>query len=296
MHSDKRILLACILNVTFSVFELVGSFFTGSTAILSDSVHDFGDAVALGASYFLERKSKKKPDKNYTYGYMRYSLLGGIISSIFLLLGSFFAIYQGIYRIFSAVEINYDGMILLSLIGVIVNFAAAYFTHGGKSLNQKAVNLHMLEDVAGWAVVLVGALLMKITYIRYIDPVMSILIAIFILVNAGKNLKSTIDIFLEKVPKDVDAEGLKKTLLLAEGVSDIHHLHIHSLDGIHHIATIHIVIKDGFKKETIRKIFSDYNVAHITIETEALGEECENHECKILNNKPTEHCHHHHHH
>lgn len=239
MHSDKRILLACILNFTFSVFELVGSFFTGSTAILSDSVHDFGDALTLGVSYFLERKSKKKPDKNYTYGYMRYSLLGGIISSIFLLLGSLFAIYQGIYRIFSAVEINYDGMILLSIIGVVVNFAAAYFTHGGKSLNQKAVNLHMLEDVAGWALVLLGALLMKITDIRYIDPVMSILIAIFILVNAGKNLKSAIDIFLEKVPKDVDAEGLKKALLLAEGVLDIHHLHIHSLDGIHHIATVH---------------------------------------------------------
>ncbi len=294
MNSDKRMLLACILNFGFSIFELVGSFFTGSTAILSDSVHDLGDGLTLAMSYFLERKAKKNPDKNYTYGYMRYSLLGGVISSVFLFSGSVFAIYTGIHRIFSAAEINYGGMILLSLIGVIMNFAAAYFTHGGKSLNQRAVNLHMLEDVAGWAVVLIGAVLMKITDITYIDPIMSIIIAIFILVNAGKNLKSAMGIFLEKVPKEVDADGLKKALLLVDGVSDVHHLHIHSLDGIHHIATVHIVTKEGFKKDTVRKIFSDYKIAHVTLETEAFGEECENCGCEILSDRDLRNCHHHH--
>ncbi len=294
MKSDKRILWACVLNFGFSLFELAGSFFTGSTAVFTDSLHDFGDGLALIISYFFETKGKKSPDKIYTYGYMRYSLLGGIISSLFLIAGSFFAIYKGIYRIFVPIEINYEGIILLSFIGLVVNFAAVYFTHGGSSLNQKAVNLHMLEDVAGWATVLIGALLMKFTDISQIDPVMSILIAIFILINAGKNIKAALDIFLEKVPKGLDATKLENSLLSVKGVEDVHHIHIHSLDGVNNVATVHVVISDGFEKEAIRNVFADYNIFHVTIETENGEEVCKSCECQILKSEAETHCHNHH--
>ena len=158
MKSDRSILIAFLLNLSFSIFELFGGFFTNSVAIMSDAVHDFGDAISIGVSYFLEKVSKKKPDSKYTYGYVRYSVLGALVTNIILILGSVLVIIGGVKRFIVPVNINYDGMIVFAIFGVIVNFGAAYFTKKGDSLNQKAVNLHMLEDMLGWVVVLLGAL------------------------------------------------------------------------------------------------------------------------------------------
>ena len=183
--SESNILIAFILNLFFSVFELFGGIFTNSIAIISDAIHDFGDAISIGISYFLEKKSKKKPDNKYTYGYIRYSTLGALITNVILIVGSVLVIYGAIERFFNPVEINYNGMIVFAVFGVFVNFVAVYFTKGGKSLNQKAVNLHMLEDVLGWLVVLIGAIVVKFTEINRIDSVISIAVALFILVNAS---------------------------------------------------------------------------------------------------------------
>ena len=128
MKTEKNILWAFLLNFFFSIFEFIGGIFTGSVAILSDAVHDIGDSVSIGASYFFERKSKRAPDKRYTYGYGRYSVLGGLITVFILIIGSVFVIYNAINRIISPVEINYDAMIIFAVVGVIVNFLAALFT------------------------------------------------------------------------------------------------------------------------------------------------------------------------
>ena len=193
MKTEKNILTAFILNISFSIFELIGGIFTNSISIISDAVHDFGDALSIGISLILEKISKKKPDEKYTYGYARYSVLGALITTIVLTIGSIFVILGGINRILNPKPINYDGMIIFAIFGVVINFLAAYFTREGNSINQKAVNLHMLEDVLGWVVVLIGSILMKFTNISLVDSIMSIGIAIFILINAFKNLKDILD-------------------------------------------------------------------------------------------------------
>ena len=183
MKTEKNILIAFILNISFSVIEFFGGIFTNSVAIISDSIHDFGDALSIGISYFLEKKSKKHADKKYTYGYTRYSVLGGVITTTILLVGSMLVIYGAFKRLLNPVDINYQGMIVFAVIGVILNFIAAYVTRDGESINQKAVNLHMLEDVLGWVIVLVGAIIMNFTNIRVLDSLMSIGVALFILVS-----------------------------------------------------------------------------------------------------------------
>ena len=198
MKTTRNILIAFILNFAFSVFEFVGGLFTGSVAIVSDAVHDIGDAASIGISYFLERKSKKQPDETYTYGYARFSVIGSVITTLILLFGSCVVIYNAIQRILTPTPIHYNGMIVFAIVGVVVNLAAALFTREGHSLNQKAVNLHMLEDVLGWIVVLVGAIVMRFTDFALIDPLMSIGVAVFILINAVGNLKEVLDLFLEK--------------------------------------------------------------------------------------------------
>ena len=161
--SENKILIAFLLNLLFSIFEFIGGMITGSIAIASDSVHDFGDACSIGISYFLEKMSKRKPNNKYTYGYIRYSLLGSIITISILLVGSIFVIYQSINRIIYPAPIDYNGMIVFAVFGVFINLIAGYVTKDGESLNQKSVNLHMLEDVLGWIVVLIGSILIRFT-------------------------------------------------------------------------------------------------------------------------------------
>ena len=182
MKSDKNILIAFLLNLFFSVFEFIGGIITNSISIVSDSIHDFGDAISIGISYILEKVSKKKPNKKYTYGYLRYSVLGALITTIILLIGSILIIYNAIKRIMDPIDINYNGMILFAIVGVIVNFIAAKVTKHGHSLNQKSVNLHMIEDVLGWIVVLIGAVVMKFTDLSIIDPNLSVLVALYIFI------------------------------------------------------------------------------------------------------------------
>ena len=163
MKTEKKILIAFLLNLTFSIIEFIGGTITNSVAIISDSIHDMEDAMSIAISYFLERKSTKKSDNKYTYGYIRYSVLGSIITTFILLGGSILVIYNAILRLFNPIKINYNGMIILALIGVLVNFLAAYFTKEGDSLNQKSVNFQLIEDVLGWLVVLIGAIIMRFT-------------------------------------------------------------------------------------------------------------------------------------
>ncbi len=294
MNSQKNILIAFVLNIIFSLFELIGGIFTNSVAIISDSIHDIGDAISIGISYFLEKKSKKSPDNTYTYGYARYSVLGATITTVILLLGSGLVIFNAIKRLINPVTINYDGMIIFALVGVVINFVAAYFTKEGESINQRSVNLHMLEDVLGWVVVLIGAIIMRFTDISRIDPIMSILVAIFIFVNALKNLKSILDLFLEKTPNGVSVDEIKTHLLEIENIIDVHHIHIWSMDNSNNYATMHVVVKDKNMniKHKVREELKEHGINHVTIEIEDKTEKCEDTKCNIDVSNTNIHHHH----
>lgn len=295
MKTEKNILVAFILNLAFSIFEFIGGIFTGSVAIVSDAVHDIGDAASIGISYFLEKKSKKQPDETHTYGYARYSVIGSVITTLILLLGSAAVIYNAVLRIITPTEINYNGMIVFAVVGVVVNFLAAFFTRHGDSLNQKAVNLHMLEDVLGWIVVLIGAIVMRFTDFAILDAIMSIGVALFILINAIRNLKEVLDLFLEKTPCGVSVAEIKEHIMEIDGVSDVHHIHVWSMDGQSNYATMHIVtdFDAHIIKELVREELKEHGIGHVTLELEAVGEHCHDQSCHV---ETVAHGHHHHHH
>ena len=297
MKTEKNILIAFILNLAFSVFEFIGGMVTGSVAIVSDAVHDVGDAASIGISYFLEKRSKKQPDEMYTYGYARYSVIGSVITTLILLFGSCMVIYNAACRIIAPTEINYNGMIVFAIIGVAVNFCAAFFTREGDSLNQKAVNLHMLEDVLGWAVVLVGAVVMRFTDFAIIDPLMSMGVAVFILINAIKNLREAIDLFLEKTPRGVDVSEIRAHIMALDGVLDAHHIHIWSMDGHNNYATMHVVTNADHHeiKEQLREELRKHGIGHVTLELESEGEHCHDAHCHVDFGESHHHHHHHHH-
>ena len=298
MKTERNILIAFILNFAFSVFEFFGGVFTGSVAIISDAIHDMGDAFSIGISFFLEKKSKKQPDEAYTYGYSRYAVIGSVLTTLILLLGSLAVIYHAILRMIDPVEINYNGMILFAIVGVCVNLAAALLTRDGDSLNQRAVNLHMLEDVLGWIVVLVGAVVMRFTNFYMIDSLMSIGVAIFILVNALKGLKEALDLFLEKTPHGISIREITEHICEIDGVLGVHHIHIWSMDGHNNYATMHVVVNgDKHKiKHNIREELKEHGIGHATLELEEENEHCHEEHCHVDVVSSSGHHHHHHHH
>ena len=294
MKTEKNIFFAFILNLAFSVFEFIGGVFTGSVAIISDAIHDIGDATSIGVAFFLEKKSKKQPDKKYTYGYARYSVIGSVLTTLILLLGSAMIIYNAVLRIISPTEINYNGMIIFAIVGVCVNLGAALLTRDGDSLNQKAVNLHMLEDVLGWVVVLVGAIVMRFTDFYIIDPLMSIGVAIFILINALKNLKEILDLFLEKTPRDISIDEIAEHICEVEGVLSVHHIHVWSMDGHNNYATMHVVVKGDTHtiKHNIRGELKEHGIGHATLEIETEDEHCHEEHCHVDGVSSAGHHHH----
>lgn len=279
MKADKKILIAFLLNLCFSIFEFIGGTITGSVAILSDAMHDMGDAISIGISYFLEKKSKKKADNTFTYGYVRYSVFGAVVTTSILMVGSIIIIYNAIMRILHPVTIDYQGMILLALIGVVVNIAAAYVTKDGNNVNQKAVNLHMLEDVLGWVVVLIGAIIMRFIDIPILDPILSILVASYILYHACLNLKKILEVFLEKVPENVDLTKVQEDLLTISHVQNVHHIHVWTIDGSYTLATMHVVVDATIEeyasiKKEIRHLLKTNHIDHVTLEFETNNERC----------------------
>ncbi len=297
MKTQRNIFIAFVLNLAFSLFELVGGIITGSIAIASDAIHDLGDAAGIGVSYFLERKSKRQPDKTYTYGYARFSVLGSVITTAILLIGSAVVIVNAVGRLFSPQQIHYDGMIVFAIVGVCVNTLAAFFTREGDSLNQKAVNLHMLEDVFGWVIVLVGAVVMRFTDFALLDALLSIGVAAFIFIHAAETLKTVIDLFLEKAPHGLSVEKIREAVMGIDGVKDAHHIHIRSIDGHNHDATMHVVTNDPHRvKDQVRDVLQKMGIGHVTIETEAVGEHCHQTHCHTEEHHHCGHHHHHHHH
>jgi len=291
MKTEKNILIAFLLNLLFSLFELFGGFFTNSVAIISDAIHDFGDSISIGISYFLEKKSKKKPDNKYTYGYTRYSILGAFITNTILITGSVLVIVSATQRIINPIEINYNGMLIFAIFGASINFLAAYFTKDGDSLNQKAVNLHMFEDVLGWLIVLIGSFIIKLTKILWIDSVISIIVSIIIILRIISHLNEVLNLFLLKTPVDIDIKEIKKHIMSIDGVKDVHHLHVWSLDGINNFATLHVVT-NGNIKDKIRSEMKKFEINNVTMEVENEEEVCSCKHCVIKEDK---HTHHHHH-
>jgi len=296
LKSQRNIFIAFLLNLFFAVFEFIGGLFTGSFAIISDSLHDLGDAAGIGISFLFEKKSMQKPDDNYTYGYTRYSVMGSLVMTLILIFGSFAIIYNAVIKLLNPAEINYNGMIFLAVVGTCVNLIAAIVTHKGESLNQKAVNLHMLEDVLGWVIVLIGAVVMKFTDITIIDPILSIAVSLFVFISALKTLVSALSVFLEKTPKEINIAEIKAELSEIEGICDVHHIHLWSMDGNNNYATMHIVTDSNpvSVKEAVKEKLRMYNISHTTLELESTNENCNQISCEACKGHH-DHTHHHHH-
>lgn len=300
--SQNNILVAFLLNFVFVLIEAIGGFLTNSVAILSDAIHDFGDCVAIGTAFFLEKKSNKKANLKYSYGYKRYSVISALLSSAILLVGGAVVIYTSILRIITPKPINGLGMLIIASVGVVINGIAVLKTAKGHNINEKAISLHLLEDVLGWIIVLIGSLFVFLFNITIIDPILSIIVTMFIIFNVVKHIIEIIGILTEKTPKHFDTAKFKAEVMQVENVYDVHHIHVWSLSDETSLATLHVTVtqqtqlSDFHKiKQQIDKISKQFKICHTTIQLDTIDEHCHDH-CTVVEKKDDVHCHAHHHH
>lgn len=283
MQSSKNMTIAFLLNFSFAILEFIFGFMFNSSAVLADAVHDTGDAMAIGLSTLFEKISNKKEDKKYTLGYKRYSLLGALLTSVILLVGSTLVIIENVPKVFEPEKVNYDGMLVLGIFAIIVNLAASKVVgHGhGHSHNESILSLHFLEDILGWVAVILVSIVLRFTDWYFLDPLLSLLIAGFILSKALPKFWENIKIFLDHIPSDIDLSQLYQEILAVENVQAITQLNVWTTDGLEKFAMIHICLKNpdllAETQATLRQELQVYGITKITIQTDSSLEEHDKH-------------------
>jgi cobalt-zinc-cadmium efflux system protein len=229
--SSANITFAFFLNFGFSIIELVGGLWIGSLAVIANAVHDFGDSVSLATAWFLERLANRSRDNKFNFGYRRFSLLSALVSGVVITTGSVIIAFQAIERFFEPHVPTSSAMMFLAIIGLAANSLAAWRMSHGPTQNEKVLTWHLFTDVAGWAIVLLGALVIQYTGWSWIDPALALGLAVFVSFNVFRYLKETAYLFLQGRPANFDEELFVSEAMAVNGVEKVDHLAIWSLDG-----------------------------------------------------------------
>lgn len=303
MSSKRAVWLAFFLNLSFAIVEFIAGGIFGSSAVLADSVHDLGDALAIGLSAFLETISNREEDSRYTLGYKRFSLLGAILTAVILITGSTLVILENISKFIEPQPVDHEGMLWLGVIAIVINLTASLIVRKGQTKNESILSLHFLEDTLGWLAVIVVAIILRYTDWYFLDPLLSLGISAFILSQALPRFWSTVKIFLDAVPEGVDIKQVKNDLEQLDNVASINQLNLWTMDGLEKNAIVHVCLKRMEQmevcKEAIRALLKERGFQNVTIEVD---EDLATHRSHKRNIEELEasqshgHDHHHHHH
>lgn len=261
--------ITILFNLTFSILEIIGGFLTNSISIISSAIHDFGDSITVCLENLFNKKSKQKPNNKYSFGYSRYKLIGKFFTSILLLITSGIIIYFAINRIKNPLNINYDGMIIFSIFGILLNAYVAY-----KLKNDKENNYNTMIDVYGWLIVLISSILIKLFKIFIIDPVVAIIMALYMLYQTYKYLNEIFIAIMEKVPVALNIDKIQNDIIINNSnIKEIDNLNIWSIDNKNIYFTGHIILNENLDykkiielKNNIKKYLNEQNINHITLE------------------------------
>ena len=286
MKAKYAVWLAFFLNLTYAIVEFIAGGIFGSSAVLADSVHDLGDAIAIGISAFLETISNREEDNQYTLGYKRFSLLGALVTAIILMTGSVLVILENVTKILNPQPVNDEGILWLGIIAITINVLASLVVGKGKTKNESILSLHFLEDTLGWLAVILMAIVLRFTDWYILDPLLSLVISFFILSKALPRFWSTLKIFLDAVPEGVETGDLEKDLETLTNVKSVNQLSIWSMDGLENNAIIHLCLEDWEEmtetKNQVRQLLEERGVQNITIEVDTSQGDHAQHKRKVI--------------
>ncbi len=269
--AGQNLAFVFFMNLTFNIIVILGGLATNSMAILSDCIHDLSDTISIALAWYLERIAQKESTYKYSYGYQRFSILGAVIISIFVIVMAFVILSEAISRLFSPEGVDAQGMFIIAIIGLIFKSISVYRLHRGETFNEKAIFFHQMGDIFEWITILIlSIVLMFWKGAQYLDQFISIGIAVWLIFNLGRNLIKSVQVLLQKTPDSFDVDEFKTLINNIEGVVAIEDFHVWSLDGIDSVLTIKVVIDNWNNQEEIKKEIYDfaskYHIIDITIE------------------------------
>ena len=280
LDSQRNLLVAFAMNLCFAAVELVGGLYIGSIAVLSNALHDAGDAMSLGVGYFLQRRAEQGPSEKFSYGMRRLSLLSAVISGLVICAGGAFIVYESILKIANPGEPKAGGMFVFAIAGIVINGIAAWRLGHGQTQNEKILSWHLIEDMLGWVAVLIGAICIWLFDWRWVDAALGLAISVFVSYNVLRHLVHTAALFLQGNPHPEKLREFRETILKFSDVLNLHDLHFWSLDGAHHVLSMHVVtslpLTKSFElKNRIRKESFRLGECHLTIEVESPEDKCD---------------------
>lgn len=269
--AGQNLAFVFFMNLTFNIIVIIGGLATNSMAILADCIHDMSDTISIAFAWFLEHVAQKDSTDNYSYGYQRFSILGAVVISVFVIIMALVILSEAIPRLFSPEGVDAGGMLLVAIVGIIFKSISVYRLHDGETFNEKAILIHQLGDIFEWVAILVlSIVLMFWDGAPYLDPFVSIGIALWLIFNLGRNLYKSLEVLLQKTPDYFDVEEFKSSITSIEGVNAIDDFHVWSLDGIDSVLTLKVAIDDLNSQEKIKNeiydMSSKYHIVDITIE------------------------------
>ena len=261
------------MNLTFNIIVILGGLATNSMAILADCIHDMSDTISIALAWALEKIAQKDSTDKYSYGYQRFSILGAVVISVFVIIMACIILSEAIPRLFAPESVDASGMLIVAVVGIIFKSISVYRLHEGETFNEKAILFHQLGDVFEWVAILaLSLILMFWDGAPYLDPFVSIGIAIWLIFNLGRNLYKSIEVLLQKTPDNFNVDEFKGQIIAIDGVNDIDDFHIWSLDGIDSVMTLKVDVdlaRDASEiKKEIYAISNKHHVVDITIEFE----------------------------
>lgn len=285
MHDDhsesgqmtrKKFLIVTILNSLITLIEFLGGIFSGSLSLLSDAFHNLADSASVVGSYYAHRISLRPQNKKNTFGYKRAQIISAFLNSLFLIIISAVLLVEGIQKLFKPEQINGNLMLIVAVVSTVANLLSTLLlSHGSKhNLNIRATYLHLLSDTLASLGVILGAILIKTMGWLFVDPLVTILVAIYITAEAYPIIKKTVKILMQASPK-IDCYEIRKDLLNIDGITGVHHVHIWSVDENSIIFSAHINMNDMLISEAekiydpvAKLLYDKYNIEHVTLQAE----------------------------
>lgn len=283
--SDGVLLWSVVINLGLSVFEFVAGVIAGSVALMADALHNTNDAAALLIAYIARKISRKGADERYTFGYRRAELIGAMIQLTALIVVGLYLVYEAIHRVFAPEPLLGDWMMAAAGIALAVDVVTAWllWSMSKGSLNVKAAFLHNLTDAGASVAVLLGGALVYWLGWRWVDPVLTLLIAGYILWMSVGLLRNTARILMQGVPTDLSLSEIQAAMEEVAGVGSVHHMHVWELDEHHRGLEAHVVLAESEigsdQRTSIRQRLKDlladrFAIEHSTLELESADTEC----------------------
>jgi cobalt-zinc-cadmium efflux system protein len=272
----KKLLWVTLLNFIITVVQIIGGIMANSLSLLSDALHNLGDTSALFIAFIAGKKGAKGADKSKTFGYKRIEILAALFNSITLIAISIYLFYEAYKRFLNPEPIKGKLMIIVAVIGLLGNLFSVLLLQKDKdsNLNTKAAYLHLMGDTLASVAVIIGGVAIWLFDIIWIDPLITILVGVFIIHHTWSVVDETVSILMQAAPANLDLKELEKTVLSFDAVQDMHHLHLWQMDDAHVHLEAHINLKENMdikammkiREEIMHKLMHDFNISHITLQ------------------------------